>query len=63
MIVTCVVSKFVFYAFIKDKKENEIKRAFGNIIAEIKETKKNVLFQDKELTIYSDFGQVYIKFN
>lgn len=62
LVVTCVVSKFVFYAFIKDKKENEIKRAFGNIIAEIRDTKKQVLFQDKEMTIYSDYGQVKIKF-
>ena len=35
LVVSDVVSKFVFYDFIRNKKEDEIKRAFGNIVKEL----------------------------
>ena len=51
-------SKYIFYNFIENKKETEIKRAFGNITKEINTMKMNVLLSDDEITIYTDFGQV-----
>ena len=56
-------SKFVFYDFIENKKELEIKRAFGNIIENIKKLKEKTLFQDNEMFFYSDFGQVLLHYS
>lgn len=53
-----IFSKNCFYNFIKDKKEIEIKRAFGNICQDINTSKKQIVLDDDEITIYTDFGQV-----
>ena len=53
-----IFSKNCFYNFIKDKKEIEIKRAFGNICQDINTSKKQIILDDDEITIYTDFGQV-----
>ena len=50
----------IFYNFLRGRKFADVKKAFGNIINEIKELKRKTLFTDESITFYGDYAAEFI---